>query len=151
MLDWVGDVATSQGAEVTGPRLPMSRRQKPRFLLLGLRFLAALLATRVPPNASTPPPPRQEPLNLNHVRVSVSQSFPGPAVVTAAFRFKSGLVGLGETLSYFGLIRSIQTSGPGPPVSLAWTSRARLLSEFWPYLSPGLAWLPLGRNPFFPS
>lgn len=74
MLDWVGDVATSQGAEVTGPRLPMSRRQKTRFLLLGLHFLAALFATRVPLNPSTPPPPRQEPLNLNHVSISVSQS-----------------------------------------------------------------------------
>lgn len=82
MLAWAGGTATSQGAEVTGPKAShKSAAENSRFLLLGLRFLTALLAIRVL-STPAPPPPWQGPLNPNHVSVGVSQSCPGLAVVT---------------------------------------------------------------------
>lgn len=117
------------------------------------------------PSTPAPPPPWQGPLNLNHVSIGISPSCPGPAVVTAAFRLKSGLVGLGETVSYFGLIRSIQTSGPvlqcpwlapHPLGSLAHSGFYLPLCLAWlspweePHLSFSKSYLSPGRNPVFP-
>lgn len=86
-LGW--DMATSQGANVTGPKASYeSAAENSCFLLLGLHFLEALLATRVPSNPSTPTSTPTGPLNLNHVGVSISQSSPGPAVVTRCFQIQ---------------------------------------------------------------
>lgn len=74
MLDWAGDTATSQGAEVTGPKaVHESAAGNSHFLLLGPRFLAGLLATRVPSGPRAPPPPRQGPLALRHISASQCQ------------------------------------------------------------------------------
>lgn len=138
MLDWAEDTATSWGAEVTGPNaFRESVAGNSHFLLLGLGFLAGLLATRVPFSPPTPAPPRKGPLSDPHQH-QPGAAAPSPAqglqLLPVAFRIKSGLVGLGKTLSYFGLIRSIQTSGPHPPVSWAQPSLAGLPSTLWPLL-----------------
>lgn len=156
MLDWAEDTATSWGAEVTGPNaFRKSVAGNSHFLLLGLGFLAGLLATRVPSSPPTPAPPRKGPLSEPHQHPPGAAA-PSPAqglqLLPVAFRIKSGLVGLGKTLSYFGLIRSIQTFGPHPPVSLAEPSPAGLPNTLWPLLVFALCFLlSPPRSPFFSS
>lgn len=86
MLDWAGDMATSQGAEVTIPvAFCNAVAGNSHFLLLGLHFRKAFLSTRVPSSPPSPPPSQQGPLLLNHISVGIgasdSQFGPRPAVV----------------------------------------------------------------------
>lgn len=139
MLDWAGDMATTQGAEVTGPEASHElAAENSCFLLPGIHFRAALLATLTP--APPPPPHPQGALNLDRSVSAAPSPAQGLQLSPPLSDSSPGLLSC-MTLSYFGLIRIMQTSGLGPPVSLAWPSRSGL------YLPLRLAWLSPQEEP----
>lgn len=104
-LDWAGDVAASQGAEVTGPKASYESVAGNSHLLLILHFLTALLAPLLPP------PHPSNPLTLSHALGSQSCPVQDPHLLPLLSEAGLGLLAWAR-LSYFGPIRSIQTSGP---------------------------------------